>query len=91
MIKRKLRLVKDKDIKKVYEIVTVFLVDDSIHTFNLDEWDFVTSDREWLQFIKIDDSAMECFYISNIVRVSFNRNRKEVKTDYSSTPMKPVA
>lgn len=87
MAKRKLHLVTDKQIKKVYEIVTVFLIDESVYTFDLGIWDIITSDREWLQFIKTDDSAMECFYTNNIVRVLFDH--KAGKKEES--PLKPVA
>ena len=91
--KVRLYLVSNTAMKKLYEIVTVFGCDEVMYMFDLDEWDLY-KDYEWLEFRKKDKSAMECFYASNVMRISFDRKAKKVEKKIDSigsdNSLKPV-
>lgn len=77
MIKRsKLRLVTGKKPKDTYEVATVHMCDDTVHMFRMDEWDAYKT-MDWIDFVKKDDTIMESFFCSNIMRIVFER-KKEV-------------
>ena len=89
--KPKLRLVSNKIFRKTYHTVTAYLCDGSAHVFNLNEWD-VYRDDEWVEFHKLDNTDMEIYYSSNIIRISFIGNKtKLVGTEVGVPVLKPVA
>lgn len=72
MKKPKLTLVPSIKELESYEIVTVYLMDEGVFTFGLNEWDMYEG-KEWIQFRRKDKSkeGMECFAVNGITHISF--------------------
>lgn len=85
--KPRLCLLSNKTVKNAYGKVVVYLCDDTIHPFNLDEWDMY-EDRDSIEFRKINKQTVEIFFTTNVMRIVFDKN--EIKSDIGS-PLKPVA
>lgn len=84
MSKPTLRLLSTKAVKKKYTTFYVFLCDESVFEFDLDKHE-VTREDDWVNVEKLDSSEMECFQVSNILRVKF----KDV-TDKKITMVKSI-
>ena len=86
MAKPKLRMITSKHIKNVYGKVTIFVCDDSVHSFNLNEW-VMYEDKDCIELRRVNKQATEIFFTCNVLRVLFEKN--EAKPDIGS-PLKPV-
>lgn len=91
MIRRgPLKLVSSGKIKKKYKQCTIYLCNESLVTFNLEEWN-VYKDYDWIEFDKKDGTELKCFYVSNILSVTFEYIESTVKKINPDTDLKPVA
>lgn len=89
MIKRgSLRLISTSKIKKKFKKCLIVLCNESTHEYKLNEW-AVYKDSDWIEFHKEDGEAVECFYISNILYLSFEAI-SNTKTDVGGG-LKPVS
>ncbi len=70
MRKPTLHLVSTKAIKDKYTSFQVYMCDESMFEFDLDSYE-VTREDDWINVEKLDDSVMECFQVSNVMRVKF--------------------
>lgn len=87
MAKQKLRLLTSKHVKKVYGKVILYLCDDTVHPFSLDEWDMY-EDQDAIEFRKLNKQSVEIFFTHNIMRIVFDKS--DTKLEVSPT-LKPVA
>lgn len=89
---RKLHLVSDKIFNKKFDTVAIHLADGQMFEFKVEEWDIYRSD-DWIELMKKDNSKMECFYVSNVMRVEgYKSTVKPVEPKRTDTlPLKPVA
>lgn len=92
MIKRgQLRLVSSGKVKRKFKKCIVFLCNESVIEFNLEEWN-VYKDYDWIEFDKKDGTELKCFYVSNILSVNFEYTENHVKPDITPRgDIKPVA
>lgn len=92
--KPSLYLISGKTLRKSYDVVKIYMMDESVFEFSLDEWDMFESyhgSYEWVEFKRKDKNnrAMECFPVNNLLRVSFVTKGKEVVNE--KPILKPVA
>jgi len=85
MRKKKLRLVDEKS--KKYSRFFVFLHDESVFEFDLNEWEVIKGE-EWVEVEKKDGTEMDCFSIGNIMRVRFVHTEK--KSMQEVTQLRPI-
>ena len=89
MKKPKLTLVPSIKELKSYEVVTIYLVDEKIHQFGLNEWDMYEG-NDWIQFRFKDKSKskMDCYPINSIMYICFE-SKGSVVVENKPT-LKPV-
>ena len=86
-----LYLVSTPAIKKKYDMFYVYMCDESVFEYKLDEVRVSLVD-EWVEVERIDKTAMESFMSNNILRVKFTKNIiKEVLSVCVVPELKPVA
>jgi hypothetical protein len=59
-----------KSVKEKYTTFSVFMCDDTVFVFDLDKYE-VTREDDWINVARLDDSVMECFQVTNVMRVKF--------------------
>lgn len=90
--KRHLQLVTTKETVKRYDKFCIYMCDESLFEYNLNE-NTIMRDEEWVEVLRKDGTVKEAFSLANIMRVKFMKSAvKSVETVESSTPtLKPVA
>lgn len=90
--KPKMHLVSDSKTKKKYNKFLIFMCDESIYEFDLNEYD-VYRDPEWIEVSNKNESEMDCFSVNNMLRVRFVHTEKKSSTQeiISLKPVPPSA
>jgi hypothetical protein len=70
MKKPSLHVVSTKAVRDKYTTLFIYMCDESVFEFDLDKHE-VTREDDWVNVEKLDNSALECFQVSNIMRVKF--------------------
>lgn len=85
-----LYLVSTPGIKKKFDMFYVFMCDESIFEYKLDEVKISLVD-EWVEVERIDKTSMEQFMSHNIMRIKFMKNVvKSVPNENRIVDLKPV-
>lgn len=91
MSKSYLYLVSTPAIKKKYDMFYVYMCDESVFEYKLDEIKVILVD-EWVQVERLDKTVMESFMGNNILRVKFVKSiAKEVPNEHKVPDLQPVA
>jgi hypothetical protein len=89
--KSHLYLVSTKAITKKYDMFYVYLCDESVFEFKLNEYR-VCRDEDFIEVTSLDNTVMELFSLHNLMRVKFVKSTaKLVGTEVSVPTLKPVA
>jgi sulfur relay (sulfurtransferase) DsrF/TusC family protein len=91
MKKSHLYLVSTKAVIKKYDMFYVYMCDESVFEFKLNEYR-VCRDEDFIEVTSIDNTIMELFSLHNLMRVKFVKSTvKLVGVETSPPVLKPVA
>ena len=92
MRKNHLYLISTKAITKKYDMFYVYMCDESVFEFKLNQYR-VCKDDDFIEVSSLDNTVMESFTLNNIMRVKFVKSTaKLVGSDIKVAPeLKPVA
>lgn len=85
--KPRLKLVPNDKANKEYELLVITLVNDLEIPYDLALWEFY-DEKEWIDIVKKDRSAMHSYVIYNIMSVKFER---KTTVPVNGPDLKPVA
>lgn len=92
MKKNHLYLVSTKAITKKYDMCYIYMCDESVFEFKLNEYR-ICRDDDFIEVASIDNTIMESFSLHNLMRVKFIKSTAKLLADTKiSVPvLKPVA
>jgi len=91
MKKSHLYLVSTKAVTKKYDMFYVYMFDESVFEFKLNEYR-VCRDEDFIEVSSLDNTVMESFSLHNVMRVKFIKSTaKLIGTEVSVPALKPVA
>lgn len=75
---KRMKLITTPRVKKNVDKAVIFCVDEQSYAFDLEEWDMYR-DIDWIELRHKNKKHMECFYVHNILRVSFDAEERKLK------------
>lgn len=83
-------LLSTPTVKKKYDTFTIVMADERVYEFQLNEYRVVRDD-DWIEVNKNDNTCMECFMISNIMRMKFMSSKAKFPNTEKTPGLTPVA
>jgi hypothetical protein len=73
--KKKMKIVKDKDVKK-YDTVHIITANEKTYEYDMRDWDMIRDDEhdEWIDFVKRDGSEQHSYNVIAIATISYSKD-----------------